>query len=250
VTTSKSSADHQHFDLPQANEPALWAAVRAGDSLAREKLIETYLPFARMLAAHYFAGRIDHDQEFAEYLQSATLGLIEAVDRYDPGPQVLFKTYAGHRILGTIQNTLETLSEKRAQIAWKQRVERDRRDSAKLALRNENDLFHQLADVAISLALGFILDQPDTYRHEEANVPDPYRSVALRQLRGRMQSLVDQLPERERLIIKYHYFNQLAFDAVADSLGLTRGRVSQLHHQALNRLRTLAQAAESTDCAW
>ncbi|WP_374357318.1 sigma-70 family RNA polymerase sigma factor, partial [Chitinimonas sp.] len=203
-------ADNVNALLPLADEPALWASLRAGEQAARSRLIEAYLPFARMLAAKQYAGRIGDDLEFAEYLQSATVGLLEAVERYDPARGALFKAYAVLRIQGAMLNNLEQATEKRSQITTRQRLKAERRDSVKDALNDhDKDLFHQLADVAISLALGFMVDEADSYRHPDAMASPHYSSIELAQLRRSMKSLVDQLPERERLVIKYHYFNQM-----------------------------------------
>jgi RNA polymerase sigma factor for flagellar operon FliA len=240
-------------NLAPAEEPALWTAARAGERTARDRLIEAYLPFVRVMAAKVYAGRIDSDLEFNEYLQFGTIGLIESVDRFDPALGIGFKTFSAHRINGAILSGLETLSEKRVQISTRKRLQIERRDSAKatLADKGSKDLFQQLAEVAIGLALGYILDNPVTYQHEDATVADhQYAGLEMEQLRHRMQGLIGTLPQRERMVIKYHYLNQFPFTQIADTMGITKGRVSQLHRNALELLRTSMRAVSACDVAW
>ncbi|NHZ42596.1 sigma-70 family RNA polymerase sigma factor [Massilia aquatica] len=235
-----------------ADEPALWKAARGGAAAARTRLIEAYLPFVRMLAAKMFAGRIDHDLEFNEYLQFGTIGLIEAVDRFDPGMGNQFKTFAAHRINGAILDGIGQMSEKRTQVNTRRRLQIERRESAREALdAGTGDLFQQLADVAIGLALGYVLDDPVVYYHEDATVADQhYTRVEMTQLRSKIQALVGNLPEQERMVIKYHYLNQVPFAAIAQTMGLTKGRVSQIHNKALGLLRRAANAVNACDMVW
>ncbi|RSZ56384.1 sigma-70 family RNA polymerase sigma factor [Massilia atriviolacea] len=235
-----------------ADEPALWKAARGGGAAARARLIEGYLPFVRMLAAKMFAGRIDHDLEFNEYLQFGTIGLIEAVDRFDPAMGNQFKTFAGHRINGAILDGIGQMSEKRTQVNTRKRQQAERRDAARVALDSgTRDLFQQLADVAIGLALGYVLDDPVVYDHQDASVADQhYTRVEMAQLRSKMQALVATLPEKERMVIKYHYLNQVSFAVIAETMNLSKGRVSQLHNQALALLRRAANAVSACDVAW
>lgn len=236
--------------LPLADEAALWDAARGGALPARERLIEAYLPFARILAAKVFARRIDHDLEFDEYLQFATVGLIEAVDRYKSERAIQFKTFAAHRINGAILSGIEHLSEKREQICVRQRLLAERAASNKTALDDDaGDIFQQLADVAIGFALGYILE--DAGEHDDAIVTENrYSAPEMRQLRSRIHALVGRLPQRERMVIKYHYLNQVPFGAIAESMEISKGRVSQLHRHALDLLRDMMKSVETCDVAW
>jgi RNA polymerase sigma factor for flagellar operon FliA len=64
-----------------------------------------------------------------------------------------------------------------------------------------------------------------------------YRSVELRELRERLLELVRQLPPQERRVIQGHYLQEQPFDAIAGGMGLSKGRISQLHRSALQHLR-------------
>ena len=80
---------------------------------------------------------------------------------------------------------------------------------------------------------GMVLDRPD----KPAPYPSAYQSVAWSQTKRRLHEAVQQLPERTQKIIHYHYFLGLAFEPIGHLLGLTKGRISQLHRAALIELR-------------
>lgn len=238
--------------LPLGNEPALWAATRRGELPARERLIEAYLPYARILAAGVFAGRIADDIEFAEYLQFASLALIEAVDRYNPAYQSLFTSFAYERIRGAILNGIAHLTEKRTQLATRKQLLRERQNTLLAAQELDGkEVFHQLAEVAISLALGYILDDAACHQHDATTtLQHQYTGLELQQLRERMRAMVDTLPHKARLVIKYHYLNQLSFEYIAETMALSRSRIAQLHGQALKQLRENAKSIKACDVAW
>ena len=237
--------------LDADEERRLWEAAGAGDQAARSALIEAYLPFARIMAARAFARRTDQELEFDEYLQFGTVGLIEAVDRYQPG-LACYKTLSGYRIHGAILSGLEHTSEKREQIAMRKRLQAERQESVVVPSgAKDDDLFQHLAHAAIGLALGFIMEQPEAFAHADAvELGNPYGATEIRQLRSKVRALIDRLPERERTVIKYHYLNQVLFADIAKDMNITRGRISQLHRRGLELLHEMIKTVDACDVAW
>lgn len=236
---------------PGANEDTLWSAWRErGDADARQQLVLQHRDFARILAGKMFAQRVTDEVEFADYLQLASVALIECVDRYDPAQGASFRTYAGHRLIGAILNGLSSLSERGRQVAARRQRERERLDSLRAGgdqCRPETPLgdLDRLAEIATGLALGFLLEQTSAdHEPEGAYTDNAHERTLTRQLRERIAARVNELPEREALIIRHHYLQGIAFDEIAQRLGLTKGRVSQLHRQALTKLR---QSLGTTD---
>src|SRR4051794_38625496 len=91
---------------------ALWERFRrTGDSSLRAQLIERYLHLARGAAKRYFRLRSDDFVPFMDYLQYARIGLVEAIDDYDPGRAASFETYSSYRIRGALLNGLGRESE-------------------------------------------------------------------------------------------------------------------------------------------
>ncbi|MBV8659151.1 MAG: sigma-70 family RNA polymerase sigma factor [Burkholderiales bacterium] len=244
-----------NIDTVLADEAMLWHALRQGASAsARSKLIEHYLPYARVLAAKLYAKRHSEEFEFDDFMQFASIGLVESVDRYEYSPDATFKTFASKRIHGAVLNGVEKLSDRQDQISTRQRMIAERTNSLATCIqgkRTSTAVFDELADIAIGLAIGFMLDNPTIYQTEEAVQPvNHYDAVELRQLSTQLMSLVEQLPERERLIMKCHYFNQIPFDLIADQQQLSRGRISQLHRNALTALKQRMQQIAQVDVSW
>lgn len=212
------------------------------DPAVREQLIEHYLPFARMLAAKVYANRIQLELEFADYLQYASIGLVEAVDRFDPTVMSKFETFSALRITGAILNGIVSLTEKQEQISARKSILAERVKSLKTEVRRPKGpdaVFEYLAELAIGLAVGFALEDTGMYQAEEGSYEEnTYQRIELKQLYRKVTEMMESLPDRERRVIKLHYQQQLPFDEIAEMLGVTKGRISQMHKSALARLRT------------
>lgn len=231
-------------------ELRLWERHRSDpDGNAKEALIERYLPVAKKIAAALYGQRHDASVEFADYLQCARLGLLEAVERYDPRRGASFETYASYRIRGAILSGLDRATEVASQKAQRRRMRRDRlRSISEHASANERQAFIRMVDVTLSLAIGYLLEEAGGAGEERSGqTPEPYASVELEQVRRRLAQLVESLPERERNIIHCHYFEHREFSEIGALIGLSKGRVSQLHARALRKLREEYEAIAATD---
>lgn len=225
-----------------SREEDLWADfVRTRDAECRRRLVDHYLPFARILAAKLYAGRQILETEFDEFLHYGVLGLLECVDRFEPGRNVDFKAYAGHRIQGSILNGIEKVSEKQQQIALRTRLRKERlvaltdgggKSSAK------RDLFGDMVEIAVGLAIGFMLDGSGMYQDEEAAAEENvYQRHELEDLGRVLAAIMEALPEQERMVIRYHYFQRMGVEEIGALMGVTKGRVSQIHRSGLKLLR-------------
>jgi RNA polymerase sigma factor for flagellar operon FliA len=223
-------------------EAALWRAQAAGSADARERLFALYYPFARALAGRQFRARNAGDIEHADVVQLACTGLLEAMDRYDPARGVPFRAFAARRVNGSIADGVARMNEVREQISFRRRAKRERMRSLAGIEAGElgaGEAMDALIDMAVGLALGFMLDGTSLYR-EEGTVdvqPTAYDSLAWKELVHRLVAELDRLPERDRSILRLHYLDEVSFDQIAALLGLTKGRISQLHKAALGLLR-------------
>ncbi|MFC4161871.1 sigma-70 family RNA polymerase sigma factor [Chitinimonas lacunae] len=229
--------------VPPQQEAALWHAYRSsGDLNCRDLLLDRYLPFARMLAAIAYRQRYGDEAEFDDYLHFAAVALIEAMETFDPGREVPFTAFAAWRIRGGISDGVASYSDKQRQLQAQrrlaQRIDSLAEDEAEPSVRQA---FAQLATVAVGLALGMLLEDSGMVEPDESMhfIAPAYHPIELEQLRRRIHVHVDRLPEREARLVKYHYFHGLRFDEVAELFEISKGRVSQLHKQALERLRHL-----------
>lgn len=219
----------------------LWEAFRANrDAAAREALIEHYLPHARNVAARMYKLRIDASIGFDDYLQYARVGLMESIDRFDARRGIVFEAYSTHRIRGAVLNGLGQESEAAAQRDfWRTRMT-DRMQSLTAAAGRDvqRATLEDMMQITLGVALGVMLDdEHDTA--DESPQANPYAATELEQFTRQVKSLVERLPEREREIVRGHYFEQLEFQAIAQRYAISKGRVSQLHARALQRLRAL-----------
>jgi RNA polymerase sigma factor for flagellar operon FliA len=191
------------------------------------------------LAARVYRRRIGGELEYADLVQVGMVGLLEAIDRYTPARGVRFEAFAAHRVEGAILNSLASSCELQRQLALRRELARERAQSLRdTGVQSPPSFLERLADLAIGLALGFALDDADLLTDGERAEPDnAYARLELAQLRRQLAELTQQLPEAERRVIFGHYFQRQPFDEVAASLGLTKGRISQIHHAALKRLR-------------
>ncbi|MCJ0764532.1 sigma-70 family RNA polymerase sigma factor [Variovorax terrae] len=247
-------------------EEELWLKwIKETDYQAREQLVRLYLPYVRIVAATYYAKRLHDEIEFAEYYQLASMGMLEALDRFDPSVGVQFKTFAARRMHGAILNGLEKLTEKQQQIAARKRLQTERRESVKLpqAIEGESEgiggrgkpggrapeqLLRYVADVGLGLALSWMLEGTSMIEAPETSEAIPfYRSAEVKQLRQRIASLIEGLPQQQRTVIRYHYQQEIPFEEIASMLGLTRGRIAQIHKQALMQLREALQEKPIAD---
>jgi RNA polymerase sigma factor FliA len=235
-----------------AEEGALWVRLRSGEGVAREALMALHLPYARTVASVYYGRRFNNDVEFGDYLQYASIGLLEALDRYDPRRGVLFRTFAARRMHGAILNGLERLTEKQQQIAARQRMRREHlRDTKSIALDqlagepapdHPELLMRFVSEVGIGLAVCWMLEGTALVASPDSGTTIPfYRSAAVKELRTRLLDAVDTLTPQERTVIRSYYLQEMRFDEIAGMLHLTKGRISQIHKQALLRLRTLVR---------
>ena len=209
----------------------------------RDSLIEHYTEFARMLAAKSYAKRQIAELEFADFLQFALVGLLEAIDRFEPSRNIRFESYASARITGAILNGVARSTDRQEQIALRTRLRRERMESIR---DNPSDdtkvspLFEKLADVAVGMAVGYMLEDSGMFQQaEQASPTSAYERTELKQLCEIVRRLVELLPDQQRRVIKYHYFHGHTFERIAELVRLTVGRISQLHKQSVHGLRKL-----------
>ena len=247
---------NEHGAEAAALEASLWERFAAGDAEARGQLIERYLPLCRMIAASLYGKRVADDAEFADYMQYATLGLIEAVENFDWTRGVQFNTFATYRIQGAIRNNIANFSERREQVGLLVRLKKERLESIKLEGESPrprrgkgSQVVRDMAEVAVISALSYLLEGSGILapRAEAHYVEQFYDSLELKQLRERLVGLVDALPDQERRVVKYHYFQNLEFTEIAKIFGVTKGRISQIHKRALLLLREAHAIAGGLD---
>jgi RNA polymerase sigma factor FliA len=221
------------------SEHPLWGRWREGREIAaRNTLVLKYSPWARMVARDVYMRVHSLGDAWHDCVQNALIGLMEAMDRFDPDRGIKFETYARYRVRGAVFNGLRTLRENLAQgsrandttSALLDRVE-------SLDEHAASDPLEAFVATTVGLGLGFLLEAKSFPGREEQ--PDAYAELEREELGAAVVEGVEQLSEREQAIVTLHYFHHIPFVDIAAQLGITKGRVSQLHKRALERLRAM-----------
>ena len=229
----------------------------------REKLVEAHLPQVKYIAER-IAAKLPPCVERDDLYSAGVLGLLDAIEKFDPGRQVLFKTYAELRVRGAILDSLRDQD-------WVPRSVRRRAREVEAAFQDiERERGRPAADTEVAARLGLTLpalqavldevrsltltglEQPDEademqprqFADSAANTPAAHFECA--EIRELLTSQISQLPERERQVIALYYVEELNMKEIGQALGVTESRVSQLRTQAFMRLRgKLSQLKDS-----
>jgi len=233
---------------------------RTRDQKLRDRLILTYAPLVKYVAGRLGSGLPAHvdDEDLASY---GLLGLIGAIERFDPMREIKFETYALGRIKGAIIDELRSLDWVPRSVRSRARqIERtigeleaklgraptDEEIAGKLGVSEEeldDDLF-QISRTSIAAldelwtvsAGGDQVSLIDTI--EDASGPSPTTALDETELREAMADAIAGLPEREKIVITLYYYEELTLREIGEVLGVTESRVSQLHTKAVLRLKS------------
>ncbi len=232
---------HSGMDLllvPPRVEASLWRRLRFERELrCREQLFARYHGLARSLAIRQLRRRPANCIERGDMEQFAYEGLLHAIDRYDPLRGIPFSAFARRRIAGSIADGASRMNEADAQYSYRRRIEQERTRSL-AAQGASRDPLRALADLASELAIGLMLEGTSLAGTDGADHrPNAYESLAWRELQALLAAEIARLADREAVIVRQHYENGVSFTHIAQLLGLSKGRVSQLHSSALAKLR-------------
>jgi RNA polymerase sigma factor for flagellar operon FliA len=242
LTSTRTHATQDGGDASAFREAELWREFAlSGSAAVRQKLFDLYQTFARQIAVKQFLDRKSGDIEFADLCQFAYAGLLEALDRFDPVRGIPFRGFARRRITGSILDGLVHLSEIREQISFRKRVRAERLKSLTVddpELLASADAMNALVEMATGLAVGFIIEDSGVYTVEDmADArPSPYDTLVWKQVVTALRGEISKLPAQQQEVVRYHYLRGLSFDGIARIMGLSRGRVSQIHRSALKIL--------------
>lgn len=213
----------------------LWRAMQAGEQRASDRLVARFRPWAMSVAdrIHRRVGGLQVPRD--DLRQSAMVGLLEALSRFDPGRGIPFEGYAMARVRGAVFNEVRHCSPGRessfALISTRERLQSVRAH----AQEDEEGVLDQVVGDIVVLGLAFLLDHQAVQSHGPLCAAQEYTERS--QMNTRLRAAIQRLPERSRLLIEAHYFRHLPFNKLAEDLGISKGRVSQLHHAALGDLR-------------
>jgi len=226
-------------------------------SVSEDRLVSRHAPLVRRLALQ-LAARLPASVELDDLMQAGMIGLIEAVRRYQVSPDAQFETYATLRIRGAMLDELRNQD-------WLPRSVRNKAKSIEDAVRRLSQrLLRPASEAEIAQELGLSLPQYHAlledaqgmqivhsedlaHPHNEGSdtrVPDtpqenpPLDQLLAQDLRQTLIQALDQLPEREKLVLSLQFEQDLNQREIARVLAVSEGRVSQLRTQAVARIRS------------
>ena len=225
---------------------------------SQEEMIEAHMPLVRMVAEKIHR-RLPPGVDLGSLIHSGIVGLLEALQRYDSQRGVAFQTYARYRIQGEIMEYLRSLDwVSRSVRAWGRKI-------AVARTRLAGRLGREAVPEEMAMELGVPLQE--YYRvdqkvseatllsledlsaaseeewkkaQEEINqhpFQDPFAAVEGKDLVEKLTAAIEQLPERERLVVTLYYHEELTLREIGEILGLTEGRICQIHSQAVSHLQ-------------
>lgn len=223
----------------------------------RERLILEHLPQVRLIARRIHE-RLPESVNLEDLISTGTLGLIAAIDRFDPDQNVKLKTYAEYKIRGAILDSLRGLD-------WAPRQQRKRTKQIEAAISTVEQRLHRAPtedEIAKQLGLtieeyhdwlvdirGVNLGSLEASSSEEDGrnllkfVSDdeeqwPSRLLERSELQRLLAEAIDKMPRTERIVISLYYHEELTLREIAKIVSLHESRVSQLKSQAILRLRS------------
>ena len=252
--------------MAEADIQRLWRDYRRTNEKAlRERLIVTYAPLVKYVAGRLGSGLPAHVDE-GDLVSYGLLGLIGAIERYDPDRDIKFETYAIARIKGAIIDELRALDWVPRSVRSRAReIERaigelearlgraptDEEIAGKIGISSE-ELEDSLTDISRSsiAALdelwsvsgeGDQISLLDTI--EDPSGSRPAEALDETELKELVADAISRLPEREKLVITLYYYEELTLREIGEVLGVTESRVSQLHTKAILRLKSRLSGA-------
>ena len=228
------------------------------DGRLRDQLITDYAPLIRFVAQR-IAARLPSNIDIDDLISAGVIGLMDAIEKYDPTRDNKFKTYAEFRIRGAILDELRSQD-------W---VPRSVRDKAKKIERAFSELEQKLGRTAstkeLSESLGITLDeyyemvskvkavtmlsidelvgpgQNDKKSLldslENSKSANPFSQLKNKDVRDVLTKHIGELPEKQQLVLSLYYFEELNLKEIGKILEVTESRVSQLHTQAVEKLK-------------
>jgi RNA polymerase sigma factor FliA len=224
----------------------------------RERIIEEFLPIIKHLAFKVSRG-FDDDGITEDLISSGVLGLLEAMEKFDPARGIKLNTFAYLRIRGAMIDELRKRDwfPRSARTKAKKLEEVIRKLEARLGRypREEEvaeELKVDLDDYLIMLkdfgSLSVLsiedisevsgMDREGIIRYVVEEGASPEARAEMRELEGLLGREIDRLPEKQKLVLSLYYYEDMNMKEIAEVLGITEARISQIHSQAVLSLRT------------
>jgi RNA polymerase sigma factor for flagellar operon FliA len=239
------------------NDLETTATTKGNSATERDLLLMEHLPTVRYLARRIHE-RLPQHVELDDLVSAGVVGLIDAFSKFDHTKKVQFKSYAQFRIRGAILDSLRTLDWSPRELRRKGRAveeairsvtHRVGRAPSEQEIAREMELtlaeYQLLLGELKGLEIGslHIERSEDSGDEELAYIPgspedDPLFRCLKGEMKQRLADAIDELPEKERMVLTLYYYEELTMKEIGLTLGVVESRVSQIHSSAVLRLRS------------
>lgn len=222
----------------------------------KEQYVAQYAPLVRRIA-HHLAAKLPSSVQVDDLIQAGLIGLLDALGHYDATQGAMFETYATQRIRGAMLDELrgadwaprsarrDLRAIEAAMHALEQRLgrapgEQELADELRLPLAEYQHMLQEARGHQLVYYEDFQQDGDDDFleRHWADQRPGPLGQIEDEGFRAALVDAIGRLPERERMLMSLYYEEELNLKEIGAVLGVTESRVSQLHSQAVARLRS------------
>ena len=234
------------------------------DSGIREQMLIRYLPLVKQIAGRMLI-TLPKSVSLDELVSSGIMGLISAVEHYDPTMGFKFETYAGSRIKGSIYDGLREVDwvprsirqkarrlEKAMESLYKElgRVPEDQEMADKLELSVE-DYYVMLNKVSVTSLLSldevFVNSKGDSAALsdfiEDKEMKNIHKVMEMKELKKITIDTLKELPEQEKLVMALYYYEEMTLKEIGMVMDISESRVSQIHTKAIIHLRSRIKEA-------
>ncbi|MCX7832397.1 MAG: FliA/WhiG family RNA polymerase sigma factor [Actinobacteria bacterium] len=250
------------LELSKKELEKLWKEYKEqGKDSARQKLIIYYSPLAKYIAGR-IASNLPKSIDIQDLIQNGILGLIDAIEKFDPNRDIKFETYALSRIKGAIIDSLRSLDWLPRTLRFKvKEIDRvcaelesklNRPPTEEEIAEAMNISVEELQQILAEARFSSIVALEDSFpsadsREDEKSVYysiadkdaiDPFEAAEEKEIKELLIKAIQELPEKERKVIILYYYSGLTLKEIGELLGVTESRASQLHSKAISRLRT------------
>ena len=271
LTPARDSRAVMETNLKAIELKDLWRRYKDDrEEKARERLVLAYAPLVKYVAGRMSSGLPSHVEE-SDLISYGLLGLISAIERFEPEREIKFETFAITRIKGSIIDELRSLD-------WVPRSVRTKaREIERMNAKLEHELHRAPTDQEMAKGLDVTVDEfqeslvrisnssvvaldelwtvsdssgdqvslLDTIQDPQA--ADPAAEMDTTEMKDRLADAIARLPEREKLVVALYYYENLTLREIGEVLGVTESRVSQLHTKAVLRLKSRLQGDSLAD---
>lgn len=260
METSSSSGKNSSLDNSTAQNPAWSILEQPGISFAslpsiiKDKIARAFAPRIRAIAYHLKA-KLPAHVELSDLIGAGTLGLMESLQNFQPQLGIPFESFADNRIRGAMLDELRRLDwYSRGLLQKIKKLEHiirnfeqehgytpDRNDLASLTGQDLSSLESTLEALNSQIILSLDAVQEQTSGAQSSDHGDPATRVAFHDIIDKLALLINTLGEREQLVLSLYYTEDLNMKEIAATLDVTEGRISQMHSQALAKLKKMFQ---------